>query len=194
MEASSGLFLRLSAIILLVYGGLIGLTVLGFRTVPVGFIPEQDKGYLVVNAQLPDAASLERSDEVIKTMTALALKTEGVSHTISVPGYSILTGTNIPNVGGMFVILEQFEERAGRPELSANQVADRLRKQFRDIQEAQTVVFGAPPIDGLGSTGGFKLQVEDRSGAGLLALQGAVSNVIAKGNSQTRAGRPVQQL
>jgi multidrug efflux pump len=178
------LFLRLSVIVLLVYGGLIGLTVLGFRAVPVGFIPEQDKGYLVVNAQLPDGASLDRSDEVIKAMTQMAMKTEGVAHAISVPGYSILTGTNIPNVGGMFVILGQFEERAGHPELGANQVADRLRKQFREIQEAQTVVFGAPPIDGLGSTGGFKLQVEDRSGAGLLALQGAVANVAAKGNSQ----------
>ena len=81
----------------------------------------------------------ERSDDVIVRMTQMALKTEGVSHAISVPGYSILTSTNIPNVGGMFVILEQFEERAGRPELSANKVADRLRKQFRDIQEAQAV-------------------------------------------------------
>jgi multidrug efflux pump len=178
------LFLRLSVIALLVYGGLIALTVLGFRTVPTGFIPEQDKGYLVVNAQLPDGASLERSDEVIRHMTDLALKTEGVGHAISVPGYSILTGTNIPNVGGMFVILAPFEERAGHPELSANQVANRLRKKYREIEEAQTVLFGAPPIDGLGSTGGFKLQVLDRSGAGLEALQGAVANVAAKGNSQ----------
>jgi multidrug efflux pump len=177
-------FLRVSVIVLLVYGGLIGLTVLGFRAVPTGFIPEQDKGYLVVNAQLPDGASLERSDAVIARMTALALKTKGVAHTISVPGYSILTGTNIPNVGGMFVILAPFEERAGHHELSANQVADRLRKQYREIQEAQTVLFGAPPIDGLGSTGGFKLQVLDRSGAGPQALQGAVANVAAKGNSQ----------
>ncbi len=179
-----GMMLRLSVIMLLVYGGLIGLTVLGFKAVPTGFIPEQDKGYLVVNAQLPDGASLERSDEVIARMTALALKTEGVGHAISVPGYSILTGTNIPNVGGMFVILAPFEERAGHPELSANQVAARLRKQYREIEEAQTVLFGAPPIDGLGSTGGFKMQVEDRSGAGLEALQGAVANVAAKGNSQ----------
>jgi multidrug efflux pump len=178
------LFLRLSVVVLLVYAGLIGLTVLGFRTVPVGFIPEQDKGYLVVNAQLPDGASLERSDEVVSRMTALALQTEGVGHTISVPGYSILTGTNISNVGGMFVILAPFEERAGHPKLSANQVADRLRKQYRDIQEAQVVLFGAPPIDGLGSTGGFKMQVQDRSGAGPEALQGAVLNVVAKGNSQ----------
>jgi multidrug efflux pump len=177
-------FLRVSVIALLVYGGLIGLTYLGFRAVPTGFIPEQDKGYLVVNAQLPDGASLERSDEVVARMTELARQTQGVKHTISVPGYSILTGTNIPNVGGMFVILEPFEERAGHPELSANEVAKRLRKQFSEIQEAQAVVFGAPPIDGLGSTGGFKLQVLDRSGAGLEALQGAVANVSAKGNAQ----------
>jgi multidrug efflux pump len=179
------LFLRLSVIALLVYGCLIGLTYLGFRAVPTGFIPEQDKGYLVVNAQLPDGASLERSDEVIARMTALALKTEGVGHTISVPGYSILTGTNIPNVGGMFVILAPFEERAGHPEVSANRVADRLRNQYREIEEAQVVLFGAPPIDGLGSTGGFKMQVKDQSGAGLEALQGAVANVVSKGNSQT---------
>jgi multidrug efflux pump len=178
------LFLRLSVIMLLVYSGLIGLTVLGFRAVPTGFIPEQDKGYLVVNAQLPDGASLERSDEVIRTMTAIARNIEGVGHAISVPGYSILTGTNIPNVGGMFVILAPFEERAGHAELSANQVAKVLREQFRAIQEAQTVVFGAPPIDGLGSTGGFKMQLQDRSGAGLEALQGAVANVAGKGNSQ----------
>jgi multidrug efflux pump len=178
------LFLRLSAIILLVYAGLIALTVFGFRIVPTGFIPEQDKGYLVVNAQLPDGSSLERSDQVIAHMTDLALHTEGVGHTISVPGYSILTGTNIPNVGGMFVILAPFEERAGHAVLSASQVTKRLREKYREIQEAQTVLFGAPPIDGLGSTGGFKLQVLDRSGAGLEALQGAVANMAGKGNNQ----------
>src|SRR5262249_37451684 len=149
------LFLQLSVVVLLVYAGLIALTVLGFRTVPVGFIPEQDKGYLVVNAQLPDGSSLERRDEVISRMPSLALKTEGGWHTISVPREYVLTSTNISNVGGMFVILAPFEERAGHPELSANEVAARLRKQFRDIEEAQVVLFGAPPIDGLGSTGGF---------------------------------------
>ncbi len=178
------IILRASVIALLVYVGLISLTVLGFRVVPTGFIPEQDKGYLVVNTQLPDGASLERSDEVVKRMTAAALKTEGVGHTISVPGYSILTSTNIPNVGGMFVILKPFEERAGHPELSANAVIARLRQQYREIQEAQAVLFGAPPIDGLGSTGGFKMQVRDQSGHGLEALQGAVANVISKGSAQ----------
>jgi multidrug efflux pump len=178
------LFLRLSVIMLVVYGGLIGLTALGFKAVPVGFIPQQDKGYLVVNAQLPDGASLERSNEVIVRMTEMAMKTEGVAHAISLPGYSILTSTNIPNVGGMFVILAPFEERAGHRELGADQVTARLRKAFREIEEAQAVVFGAPPIDGLGSTGGFKMQTQDRAGLGLEALQGGVANIVSKGNSQ----------
>ena len=108
-----------------------------------------------------------------------------MGHTISVPGYSILTGTNIPNVGGMFVILNPFEERAGHPELSAEPGRrPAAASNIREIQEAQAVLFGAPPIDGLGSTGGFKMQVQDRSGAGLEALQGAVANVAGKGNSQ----------
>src|SRR5439155_8024323 len=175
---------RISVIMLLVYVGLLGLTGLVFKVVPMGFIPQQDKGYLVVNAQLPDGASLERSDEVVVRMTEMAMKTEGVAHAISLPGYSILTSSNIANVGGMFVILTPFEERAGRPELSAEQVMARLRKTFRDIEEAQATVFGAPPIDGLGSTGGFKMQVQDRAGLGLEALQGTVANVTAKGNSQ----------
>src|SRR5207248_7103880 len=166
--------LRFAVIALVLYVGLLTMTYLGFRAVPTGFIPEQDKGYLVVNAQLPDGSSLERSDDVIARMTALALKTEGVGHTISVPGYSILTGTNISNVGGMFVILAPFEERAGHPELSANHVMGELRRQFREIEEAQVVLFGAPPIDGLGSTGGFKVQIKDRAGVGMEALQGAV--------------------
>jgi multidrug efflux pump len=178
------LFLRLSVVLLLVYGGLMGLTYLGFKVVPVGFIPQQDKGYLVVNAQLPDGASLERSDEVVRRMTKIAMETKGVAHAISVPGYSILTSSNISNVGGMFVILKPFEERAGHPELSADPVMAQLRKAFREIQEAQATVFGAPPIDGLGTTGGFKMQVQDRAGLGLEALQGAVDNVTSKGNSQ----------
>ncbi|HZV03521.1 MAG TPA: efflux RND transporter permease subunit [Gemmataceae bacterium] len=176
--------LRVIVIMLLVYGGLIGLTVLGFRSVPTGFIPEQDKGYLVLNAQLPDGASLERSDAVVKRMTEIVFKDPGVAHTIGLPGYSILTGSNISNAGGMFIILKPFEERAGDPHLSANAVMARLRKAFFVIEEAQVAVFGAPPVDGLGSTGGFKMQLQDRGGLGLEALQGAVANVIEKGNAQ----------
>jgi hydrophobe/amphiphile efflux-1 (HAE1) family protein len=179
-----GMLLRLSVIVLLIYGGLIGLTLLGFRAVPTGFIPQQDKGYLVVNAQLPDGASLERTDAVVTGLANTALHTEGVAHVISLPGYAITTSTNIPNSGGMFVILKPFDERKGHPELSADQITAKLRQSFRAVEEAQVVVFGAPPVDGLGSTGGFKLQVQDRGGAGLDTLQGAVQNTVEAGNKQ----------
>jgi multidrug efflux pump len=173
-----------TGLVLLVYAGLIVLTYQGFRTVPVGFIPEQDKGYVVVNAQLPDGASLERTEAVVARLRDIALETQGVAHTISVPGYSIVLSTNISNVGGLFVILKPFEERKGNPDLTAFAVMNNLRKSYQEIREARVGVFGAPPVDGLGSTGGFKLQVQDRGGSGPLALEGAVQTLAAKGNEQ----------
>ncbi|HEV8711979.1 MAG TPA: efflux RND transporter permease subunit [Candidatus Binatia bacterium] len=175
--------LRLSVIMLLLYGGLLGLTYLGFNTVPVGFIPEQDKGYLVVNAQLPDGASLERTEEVMTRVTEIARNTPGVAHTISLPGYSILTSNNIANAGGMFIILAPFEERVEHG-LQASKVLAALRARLRQIQEAQVVAFGAPPVEGLGSTGGFKLHIQDRGDLGPQSLQATVENILEKGNVQ----------
>ena len=129
--------IRVSAITLLVYGGLIGLTVLGFRTVPAGFIPDQDKGYLVVNAQLPDGASLERTEAVMARITGIVAEIEGVAHTIGLPGYSVLTGSNLSNAGGMFVTLDPFEERAGKPALGAPAILAQIRGKLSAIQEAQ---------------------------------------------------------
>lgn len=186
---SVAVLLRISFVALLVYAGLMGLTYLGFQAVPVGFIPDQDKGYLVVNCQLPDGASLDRTDKVITQMSAIARdakKVPGVWHTIDLPGYSALLGTNISNVGGMFVILEPFEERKGDPQKSAPAIAAKLRAEYGDIRRARITVFGAPAIDGLGTTGGFKLQVQDRAGAGLRALQGAVQNLADQGNADSR--------
>jgi multidrug efflux pump len=177
-------FLRISALALLVYCGLMGLTYFGFRAVPVGFIPEQDKGYLVLNAQLPDGAALDRTDEVIKEMSRIARSIPGVAHTIDLPGYSAVLSTNISNVGGMFVILEPFEERAGHAEVGAPAIIRRLREEFSKITTARVSAFGAPPVDGLGTTGGFKLQVMDLSSAGLRALQGAVENFADEGNQK----------
>ena len=177
-------------IVLLVYVGLLVGTVGMFKVVPGGFIPEQDKGYLVVNAQLQDGASLERTDEIVRQMTDIAMHDEefkeSIGHAISVPGYSILTGTNISNVGGMFVILKPFEERKGKPELTAPEVAKKLREVYRQkIISANVAVFGAPPIDGLGSTGGFKLQVQDRAALGPRGLEGNVATLIRAGDSQS---------
>jgi multidrug efflux pump len=178
--------LRVSFVALLVYAGLMALTFVGFRAVPVGFIPEQDKGYLVLNAQLPDGASLDRTDKVVREMSKIARAEEGVAHTIDLPGYSAVLGTNISNVGGMFVILDPFEERAGIAELSAPAIMDRLRQKFSAITAARVGVFGAPPVEGLGTTGGFKLQVKDLSASGLRSLQGAVENLAEEGNRDPR--------
>ena len=183
--------LRVSVIVLVVYGGLMGLTCLGLQRTPIGFIPEQDKGYLVLNAQLPDGASLDRTDKLIAQISEVARKTKGVAHTIDLPGYSTVLGTNISNVGGMFVILDPFEERAGNPELGANEIAVELRKKFAGFQEARVGVFGAPPVEGLGTTGGFKLQVQDRRGAGLRALQGACPIDRRSGQPRSDLCRPV---
>ncbi len=176
--------LRVSLVVLAVYGGLMFMTYLGFTTVPVGFIPEQDKGYLIVNAQLPDGASLERTESVVSRLQKVAAETPGVAHTIAVPGYSILNSTNIANLGGMFVILEPFEERKLDPNLSASAIAANMRKSYAGIQEAAIAIFGAPPVDGLGNTGGFKLQLQDRADTGLSALQENVDNMAAAGNAR----------
>jgi multidrug efflux pump len=191
-----GLFLRLSALMLVIYGGLIGLTYLGFKTVPLGFIPEQDKGYLVVNAQLPDGASLDRTDRLITEMTRIALGDkndperypgiEGIGHVLGMPGYSVLLGTNISNVGGMFVVLKPFEERKGKPVLSDQEIAAELRKRYSELLQGQVAVFGAPAVDGLGSAGGFTIQVQDRRAAGLPALEEAVQDLAEKGNEDRR--------
>ncbi len=178
--------LRLAVIVLLVYGGLIALTFMGIKAVPKGFIPDQDKGYLVLNAQLPDGSALGRTDAVIKRLSEIARKTEGVAYTIDMPGYSTLLSTNISNVGGMFIILKPFEERAGIEELSSTAVAARLRKQFSEVMDAKVGIFGAPPVDGLGSTGGFKLQIQDRRGAGLRSLAGAVQNMATTGSQDPK--------
>ncbi len=176
--------LRVSFAALIVYGGLLVLTWLGLTSIPTGFIPNQDKGYLVVNAQLPEGASLERTDALVRKLGEVARATEGIGHTIEVPGYSILLGANISNAGGMFVVLAPFEERKGNPELSADKIAAKLRAKFAPYQEGVIGIFGAPPIDGLGSTGGFKLQVQDRRGAGLRALDGAVQNLADVGRRE----------
>jgi len=172
-----GLLLRVSIVVVAVYVGLMALTYYGFTTVPVGFIPEQDKGYLVVNALLPDGASSERTGPVVERLTREALDTPGVAHVISVSGYSLLTSTNLPNAGGMFVLLEPFARRKIDPALHASAIAKTLRRRFAAVQEAQVVVFGAPAVEGMGNSGGFKLQVRDRIARGPEALAAAVANL-----------------
>ncbi|MFN7874573.1 MAG: efflux RND transporter permease subunit [Pirellula sp.] len=178
--------LKLSAVFVVLYIGLIGLTIKGFEVTPAGFIPSQDKGYMIVNAKLPDGASLQRTEEVTRQINEILLETEGVAHTVSVPGFSILTSTNASNSAGLFVILSPFEERMGKPELYADTLIRSLQKKLRSIQDAQIVVLGAPPIDGLASSAGMKMQVQDRAGVGPAALQGALENLVASGAAEPR--------
>ncbi|NOT55128.1 MAG: multidrug efflux RND transporter permease subunit [Deltaproteobacteria bacterium] len=178
------LFLRLSVIVLLLYGGLIGVTYLGFTRIPTGFIPEQDKGYIVVAAQLPDGANLERSDAVMKRASEIARAIPGVAHAVSIPGFSLLTGTNLSNAGTMFVILDPSAERAGRPGLQASDILSQMRGGFWEIQDAFVLAFGAPPVEGIGNTGGFKMQIQDRGSSTPAALQAVVDSVLQTGNAQ----------
>jgi len=178
--------LRISLIMFIIYIGLIAMAVRGFQVVPSGFLPSQDKGYLVVSAKLPDGASLQRTEAVAKSINEILLATDGVAHTLSIPGYSILTSTNASNSLGVFVILDSFEHRSKHRELYSADLVRTIQAKLSRIQEAQVVVFGAPPIDGLASTAGMKMQIQDRAGAGPSALQGALENLVEAANAEPR--------
>ncbi|GAA4427880.1 multidrug efflux RND transporter permease subunit [Bremerella cremea] len=162
--------LRISFVALFVYVGLIALTGFGFTTVPGGFIPTQDQGYLIFDVQLPDSASLERTDNVMKQIEKIAMETHGVRHVVDVAGQSFVQNAVTSNLGGGFLVLDPFSERHTRAE-SSEGIAMELRKKFAQIEEARISVFEAPPINGLGNAGGFKLMVEDRGDNGYAVLQ-----------------------
>jgi multidrug efflux pump len=175
--------LRLSVIVLLVYVGLLVLTGWEFAKVPGGFIPTQDQGYLISFAQLPDGASLQRSEEVRKQISEIARQTPGISHSVEFTGFSGLDGTNRNNTVTAFLTLAPFADRVKDPKLSGTAIAAAARQKFVRIQDARVLVFPPPPVRGIGNAGGFKMQVQDRRGAGLPALQAATDLLIAKGSS-----------
>ncbi|WP_296187542.1 efflux RND transporter permease subunit [Pseudomonas sp. UBA1879] len=177
-----GRVIRVSGVALLVYAGLIVLTWLGFSTTPTGFVPQQDKQYLVAFAQLPDAASLDRTEDVIKRMSDIALKQPGVESAVAFPGLSINGFTNSPNSGIVFVTLKPFEERTLASE-SAGAIAGELNGKYASIQEAYMAIFPPPPVQGLGTIGGFRLQIEDRGNLGYDELYKETMNVIGKSRS-----------
>jgi multidrug efflux pump len=173
--------LRSTGIAVLVYAGLIALTIFGFSRVPTGFVPTQDKGYLVSLAQLPNGATLDRTEDVIRRMSDIALKHPGVQSAVAFPGLSINGFTNSPNSGIVFATLKPSEERTSSG-LSANAIAADLNKQYASIQEAFIAIFPPPPVQGLGTVAGFKLYIEDRSGTGLESLYKETTSTLQKGN------------
>ncbi|HBE67064.1 MAG TPA: hydrophobe/amphiphile efflux-1 family RND transporter [Planctomycetaceae bacterium] len=175
--------LRVSALVLLVYGCLLGMTYFGFRQVPTGFIPQQDQGYVIVAIELPDGASLERTDEVTRQVVKAALETPGITNAVSFAGFSGATRTNASNASAVFPVLMDAKERA-KEGLDLDVLLADLRGRMAAIPEAQIFVIPPPPVRGIGTGGGFKMQIQDRSGAGLQALQDVANEIAAKANQE----------
>lgn len=176
-----GRLVRLAAVVLLVYAGLIALTVLGFKAVPTGFIPAGDRGMALSFAQLPDAATLDRSAAVTAKMRKIALETPGVQACIEIAGFSLLGGAQ-SNAGTIFIVFKDYSERT-TAETSGDAIIAQLRKRFNaEIPEAVVNVFPPPAVSGMGSTGGYKMMVQDRGGAGLDELENQTQNLVKAAN------------
>lgn len=205
---SAGWLLRLSFIVLLVYAGLLGLTYFTMTSVPTGFIPSQDKGYLLVDVNLPDSASLERTSEIMSKIDEILLgdspgakehahsseddhETEhagggipGIAHSVSVTGQSVVQSAVGSNYGSVFVILDEFHHRQS-PQESAAMISARIRElTYSEIIDAKISVYGPPPVDGLGSGGGFKIMVRDVASYGLDTLQQTADQLSQEGTQQ----------
>jgi multidrug efflux pump len=201
-----GGLLRLRLPVLLVYAGLLGLTWVGFTGIPKailpaqaqgmklgsfdlaaglprGFIPAQDLGYLLVNVQLPDAASDERTREVMAQVEQIAAGIPGVKHTVTISGQSFVLSAFGSNFGSMFLILDPFDQRQS-PELYSDAIAARVRTELGKISGALVAVFGPPPVRGVGTAGGFKVMIEDRGDLGMQNLQ-EVTEALTQAGNQT---------
>jgi len=172
--------IRFAFLALAVYLGLLVLTGQAFRMVPAGFIPAQDQGYMFVNVELPEAASLERTAAVVDKVERILKSTPGIAHTIVRVGNSNITNSTAPNAGTIIAILDPFDRRE-KPELSLDGIISSLRPKFREIREASVLALGPPPVRGLGSTSGVVMMVQDRVGRTPAELENAVGRVVAAG-------------
>jgi hydrophobe/amphiphile efflux-1 (HAE1) family protein len=171
---------RVSALVLLIYAAILAFGLNEFSKAPTGFIPQLDRGYLIVVVQLPPGASLSRTDDVQQRLVDIALKTPGVEHAVNIVGFSGATFTNAPNAGAIFLTLAPFEQRAKDPRQSAAGITGELFKRYAGIQDALVLVVQPPPVAGIGNAGGFRMMVEDRAGRGSIALQQATQALAAR--------------
>ena len=162
---------RIAVLMLVVYAGVIAFGLNEFRKTPVGFIPQLDRGYLIIITQLPPAASLQRTDDVNRRAVEIALKVPGIAHAVNIVGFSGATFTNAPNAGAVFVTLDPFEQRAAHRGQSAAEIQARLFMKLQAIQDGLVFVAAPPPVSGIGNAGGFRMMIEDRAGRGAQALQ-----------------------
>jgi multidrug efflux pump len=190
-----GGLLRVFVIVLVIYTGLLGLTYFGLTRTPTGFIPFQDKGYLLVNVQLADAASVQRTSEVMAQVDKMCRDTPGVSHTVGISGQSVLIQANGSNFGTLFVILDDFDRRIHDPKQNGFAILFDLQARLRrEVRDATVSIFPPPPVDGLGSAGGFKLIVEDRGDLGLPALQEATDGLLKAARKEPGIGGAFTQF
>jgi len=180
-------FVRVTAIIGLVYLALIGLTGFQMSRMPTGFIPEQDIGYLVVVIQLPPGSSLARTDEVVRQVNDIALNIKGMEHTSPVTGFDVTTNTVAPNAGTIFVALPSLYGK-NIPGVNAAAMLKILREKVAVVKDAYVIAVMPPPVQGLGSAGGFKLMLEDRGGLGPQALAKAANDLVAAANKDPAFG------
>ncbi|WP_244850083.1 efflux RND transporter permease subunit [Caballeronia sp. SL2Y3] len=176
------------AIMMVLYAVLLGGAVLMGKIVPGGFVPAQDKEYLISFAQLPNGASLDRTEGVIREMSAIALKQPGVESAVEFPGLSVNGFTNSSSAGIVFVTLKPFKDRVHDKALSANAIAGALNQKYAGIKGSFIAVFPPPPVLGLGTLGGFKMQLEDRGALGYAALADATQAFIKRASQTPELG------
>jgi multidrug efflux pump len=175
-----GILLRGSAIVLVLYGGLLALTWWTAEQLPSGYIPNQDQGRFYIAVQLPDAASMERTQKVVDQIRALVQPLKGVVHTTAVAGQSFTLNANGSNFGNFFVTLDEFDKRRD-PSMTSTAITKRVQDLIdKEVPQAKVSLFTPPPVSGLGSASGFKIIIEDRGDLGLAELQNQVERVIAR--------------
>ena len=177
-------FVRLVLVVLVVYASLVGTTGFTFSRLPTGFVPSEDQGYLFVNVQLPDSASSERTQAVMRQLEEAYDGIPGVANNLSIAGYSLLGGYAGSNLGFSIIILDPWDERED-PERSLPAIMKTLQQRFSKIQSAVVFAFTPPPIDGLGAAGGFQMEVLDQGGFGYASLQGTAEDLVDAGNGQS---------
>lgn len=170
----AGRVVRIVTIMLIAYVAVIAVGLNEFRRTPQGFIPQLDRGFLIIAAQLPPGASLSRTDEVMRRIGDIALNTPGVVHGVNIVGFSGATFSVAPNAGALFAVLEPFAERSGDPRKTAEAIQGALFQRLAAIQEAFVIVVQPPAVQGIGNAAGFRMMIQDRAGRGPEALQGAV--------------------